>query len=157
MASVRTIRVGKGLQGTLLISYSCVVLAVTLLVQGGSHVRTNLAPFEDIQRIVLRAGRDGYLSNAILYAVVGIVGNLTMFAVWAFLLWKFLDGPGRSAAGNHVDVLLAGTLFSVGIETVQLFLPTRAADVNDVFWNVLGSIAGCAAAHLHRNLRLDWQ
>jgi glycopeptide antibiotics resistance protein len=157
MASVRTIRVGKGLQATLLISYTCVLLAVTLFVQGGGHVRTNLAPFEDIQRLVLRAGRDGYLSNAILYAVVGIVGNLAMFAVWAFLLWKFLDGPGRSAAQNHADVLLAGTLFSVGIETVQLFLPTRAADVNDVFWNVLGSIVGCAAAHLHRNLRFDWQ
>lgn len=157
MASVRTIRVGKGLQGTLLASYSCVVLALTLFVQGGGRVRTNLAPFEDVQRLVSRAGRDGYLSNAILYAVVGIVGNLAMFAVWAFLLWKFLDGPGRSAARNHADVLLAGTLFSVGIETVQLFLPTRVADVNDVFWNVLGSIAGCAAAHVHRNLRLDWQ
>ena len=154
---MRTVRVGKGLQGTLLVSYSCVVLFVTLFVHGGGHVRTNLAPFEDIQRLVLRAARDGYLSNAILYAVVGLAGNLVMFAVWAFLLWKLLDGPGRSAARNHVDVLLAGALFSVGIETVQLFLPTRAADVNDVFWNVLGSIAGCAAAHLHRNVRLDWQ
>jgi glycopeptide antibiotics resistance protein len=154
---VRTIRVGKGLQGALLVAYSCVLLGVTLLVQGGGKVRTNLAPFEDIQRLATRTGHGGYLSNSFLYAIVGIVGNLAMFAVWAFLLWKFLDGPGRSAARNHVDALLAGTLFSVGIETVQLFLPTRAADVNDVFWNVLGTIAGCALAHLHRNIRLDWQ
>ena len=154
---MRTIRLGKGLQGTLLVSYSCVVLLVTLLVQGGGPVRTNLAPFDDIQRLFLRAGRGGYLSNAFLYAIVGIVGNLAMFATWAFLLWKFLDGPGRSAARNHADVLLAGTLFSVGIETVQLFLPTRASDVNDVFWNVLGTIAGCAVAHLHRDVRLDWE
>ena len=152
-----TIRVGKGTQGTLLVAYSCVVLAVTLLVQGGGHVRSNLAPFEDIQRLVLRAGRGGYLSNAFLYAIVGIVGNLAMFAAWAFLLWKFLDGPGRSPARNHADVVLAGTLFSIGIETVQLFLPTRSSDVNDVFWNVLGTIAGCLVAHLHRNMRFDWQ
>ena len=154
---MQTIRVGKGLQGTLLVAYSCVLLAMTLLVQGGGKVRTNLAPFEDIQRLAARAGHGGYLSNSCLYAIIGIVGNLAMFAVWAFLLWKFLDGPDRPAARNHVDTLLAGTLFSVGIETVQLFLPTRAADVNDVFWNVLGTIAGCAIAHLHRNIRLDWQ
>jgi glycopeptide antibiotics resistance protein len=154
---VRTIRVGKGMQATLLLSYSWLVLVVTLVVQGGGPVRTNLAPFEDIQRLIVRAGHGGYLSNAFLYAIVGIVGNLAMFAVWAFLLWKFLDGPGRTAARNHVDVLLAGTLFSVGIETVQFFLPTRAADVNDVFWNVLGTIAGCVAAHLHREVRLEWQ
>jgi glycopeptide antibiotics resistance protein len=154
---VHTIRVGKGLQGALLVSYSCVLLVVTLLVQGAGHGRTNLAPFEDIQRLVLRAGHGGYLSNAFLYAIVGIVGNLAMFAVWAFLLWKFVDGPGRSTFRNHVDVLLAGTLFSVGIETVQFFLPTRAADVNDVFWNVLGTIAGCVLAHFHRNVRLEWQ
>ncbi len=154
---VRTYRVGKGTQGALLVAYSCVLLGVTLLVQGGGKVRTNLAPFEDIQRLALRAGHGGVFSNAFLYAIVGIVGNLAMFAAWAFLLWKFLDGPGRTALRNYADVLLAGTLFSVGIETVQLFLPTRAADVNDVFWNVLGTIAGCTLAHLHRNIRLDWQ
>jgi glycopeptide antibiotics resistance protein len=154
---VRTIRVGKGLQGVFLVTYSCVLLGVTLLVQGGGKVRTNLAPFEDVQRLAARASRGGYLSNAFLYAILGIAGNLAMFAVWAFLLWKFLDGPGRAALRNHMDTLLAGTLFSVGIETVQLFLPTRAADVNDVFWNVLGTIAGCTLAHVHRNVRLDWQ
>ena len=32
--AVRTIRVGKGVQGALLASYSCLLLAVTFLVQG---------------------------------------------------------------------------------------------------------------------------
>jgi glycopeptide antibiotics resistance protein len=154
---VRTIRVGKKAQGVLLVAYTAVLLTVTLVVKGGSGVRTNLAPFEDIARILVRAGHGGVLSNAFLYAVVGIVGNLAMFAVFAFLLWKFLDGPGRSAARNHVDVILVGTLLSLGIESVQLFLPTRAADVNDVFWNVLGTIAGSLLAHFHRNVRLEWE
>lgn len=154
---MRTIRIGKGAQGTLLVAYSGLLLGVTLLVQGGGKVRTNLAPFEDIQRLAARAGHGGVLSNAFLYAIVGIVGNLAMFALWAFLLWKLLDAPDRSPGRNHMDVLLAGTLFSVGIETVQVFLPTRAADVNDVFWNVLGTIAGGFLAHLHRNVRLEWQ
>jgi glycopeptide antibiotics resistance protein len=148
---MRTVRIGKKTEVLLLVGYTAAMLAVTLLVKGGSGVRTNLAPFEDISRILLRSGHGGVLSNAFLYAVVGIVGNLAMFAFWSFLLWKFLDGPGRSPARNHADVILVGILFSLGIESIQLFLPTRAADINDVFWNVLGTIAGSAFAHLHRN------
>jgi glycopeptide antibiotics resistance protein len=154
---VRVVRIGKKTEGLLLVAYTAVLLAVTLLVKGGSGVRTNLAPFEDIARIVVRAGHGGVLSNAFVYAVVGIVGNLAMFALWAFLLWKFLDGPDRPPARNHADVILVGVLFSLGIESVQFFLPTRAADVNDVFWNVLGTIAGSAFAHLHRNVRFEWE
>lgn len=154
---MRVVRLGKRAQAALLVGYTAVLLAVTLAVKGGSGVRTNLAPFEDIARLVTRAGHGGMLSNAALYAVVGIVGNLAMFALWAFLLWKFLDGPGRTPTRNHTDVILVGTLFSLGIESIQLFLPTRAADVNDVFWNVLGTIAGSLAAHLHRNVRFEWE
>ena len=77
---VHVIRVGKGLQGTLLVSYSGILLVVTLLVQGAGHGRTNLAPFEDIQRLVLRAGHGGYLSNAFLYAIVGIVDAVEALA-----------------------------------------------------------------------------
>ena len=154
---MRAVRIGKKTEATLLVAYTALLLALTLLVKGGSGVRTNLAPFEDIARMVVRAGRGGLLSNALVYAVVGIVGNLAMFALWAFLLWKFLDGPGRSAARNHADVILVGALFSLGIESIQLFLPTRAADINDVFWNVLGTIVGSALAHLHRNVRFEWE
>ncbi|HQQ78210.1 MAG TPA: VanZ family protein [Thermoanaerobaculia bacterium] len=154
---MRVVRIGKKTEGLLLVVYTAVLLAVTLLVKGGSGVKTNLAPFEDIARIVVRAGHGGVLSNAFVYAVVGIVGNLAMFALWAFLLWNFLDGPGRRPARNHADVILVGVLFSLGIESVQLFIPTRAADINDVFWNVLGTVAGSAFAHLNRNVRFEWE
>jgi glycopeptide antibiotics resistance protein len=154
---VRVVRIGKKTEALLLVVYTAVLLALTLLLKGGSGVRTNLAPFEDIARILVRAGHGGVLSNAFVYAVVGIVGNLAMFALFAFLLWKFLDGPGRTPARNHVDVILVGALFSLGIESIQLFLPTRAADINDVFWNVLGTIAGSAFAHLNRNVRFEWE
>ncbi|HEY3350644.1 MAG TPA: VanZ family protein [Thermoanaerobaculia bacterium] len=154
---MRVVRIGKKTEALLLVVYTAVLLALTLLLKGGSGVRTNLAPFEDIARILVRAGHGGVLSNAFVYAVVGIVGNLAMFALFAFLLWKFLDGPGRTPARNHVDVILVGALFSLGIESIQLFLPTRAADINDVFWNVLGTIAGSAFAHLNRNVRFEWE
>ena len=154
---MKTLRVGKAAQGALLAACTAGVLAVTLLVVGRPGVRTNLAPFEDLARLSALAGRRGVLSNGFLFALGGIVGNLAIFAVWAFLAWKFLDGPGRSALRNDVDVFLAGLLFSVGIETVQFFLPTRAADINDVFWNVFGTGVGAALAHLSRHVRLEWE
>jgi glycopeptide antibiotics resistance protein len=154
---VKRFRVGKVVQGLLLGTCTAVVLALTLLVQGRPGVRTNLAPFEDLQRLSALASRRGMLSNVFLFAVAGIAGNLVMFAVWAYLAWKFLDGKGRSPWRNDVDVLVAGTLFSAGIEAVQLFLPTRAADINDVFWNVLGTVAGLLLAHLGTIVQLDWE
>jgi glycopeptide antibiotics resistance protein len=154
---MRIVRVGKGAQGGLLAAQTVLVLVLTLLVQGGHGVRTNLEPFADIRRLVERASRGEVLTNGFIYAIVGIAGNLAVFALWGFLAWKFLDSTERGPLRNHLDVILTGTLFSTGIELVQLFLPTRAADVNDVFWNVLGTVVGALLAHVDRNLRWEWE
>jgi glycopeptide antibiotics resistance protein len=154
---LRSLRVRKPTQGLLLAVYSAVLLTLTLLVQGGHGVKTNLAPFDDIKRIVARARSGDVLSNAFVFALVGIAGNLLLFAIWGFLAWKFLDESKRSPLRNHLEVVFIGALLSIGIETAQVFLPTRAADVNDVFWNVLGTMAGSVIAHLDRNLKLEWE
>jgi len=154
---MKVLRVGKAAQGVLLAACTAAVLAVTLLVVGRPGVRTNLAPFEDLARLSALAARRGVLSNVFLFAVGDIVGNLAIFALWAFLAWKFLDGEGRSPFRNDVDVFLAGFVFSVGIETVQFFLPTRAADINDVFWNVFGTAVGAGLAHLSCLVTLEWE
>lgn len=140
----------------MLLAYTVFLLGVTLVVQGGEGTRTNLAPFEDVVRLAARASQDGFRSNAVLYALAGIAGNLALFVLWGFLLWKFLDAPERRPLRTDGEVVLAGLLFSVGIETVQLFLPTRAADVNDVFWNVLGAAGGALLAHAGRRVAIVW-
>lgn len=155
--AVKAVRVSKGTQAVLFLLYTALLLLVTLAVQGGPGVKTNLDPFEDVRRLMTRAKSGDVLSNAFLYAVVGLVGNTIMFAIWGFLAWKFLDGRDRRAWRTHLDVLLFGLLLSVGIETIQAFLPTRAADVNDVFWNVLGTLLGQCVAHVDRSLTLEWE
>ncbi|HEV8267964.1 MAG TPA: VanZ family protein [Thermoanaerobaculia bacterium] len=154
---MKVVRVGKKAQAALLLTYSVALLVVTLVVQGGNGVRVNLEPFADVKRLVDRVSRGDVLSNAFLYAIVGIAGNLVMFAIWAFLAFKFLDEKGRPTWWSHVAVIFSGILFSVGIETVQLFLPTRAADVNDVFWNALGSVVGSLTAYFDREVTLSWE
>lgn len=147
---------GKGTQGFLLFAYTALVLAGTLLVEGRPGVVTNLVPFDDLARLRLSAGRAGVLSNRFVLGLLGLVGNLVMFAIWGFLAWKFVDGRGRARWRNHAEVVFFGLVFSIGIETVQFFLPTRAADVNDVFWNVVGALIGALLGHVHATVRVDW-
>ncbi len=153
---MRRVVVGKAAQGVLLFGYTTLVLAGTLLVEGRPGVVTNLVPFDDLSRLKASAGKAGILSNRFVLGLLGLVGNLVMFALWGFLAWKFVDGRGRARWRNHVEVVFFGLLLSVGIETVQFFLPTRAADVNDVFWNVVGTLLGAILAHLHASFRLEW-
>ena len=43
-----------------------------------------------------------------------------------------------------------------GVVTLTGVLPTRAADVNDVFWNAVGALLGALLAHLHASVRVEW-
>jgi glycopeptide antibiotics resistance protein len=154
---MKSVRVGKAWQAFLLGSTTCVILALTLLVEGRRPVGTNLAPFEDVGKLLLHSRRGDLFSGRFLLGALGIVGNLFLFVPWGFLTWKFLDGSGRSAFRIHLEVIFFGVLLSAGIELSQLFLPTRAADVDDVIWNVLGTAAGGVLAHLGRQVRLEWE
>lgn len=153
---MKRVVVGKGAQGLLLFAYTVLVLVGTLLVEGRPGVVTNLVPFEDLARLRLSAGKAGVFSSRFVLGLLGLVGNLVMFAIWGFLAWKFVDGRGRARWRNHAEVVFFGLVFSVGIETVQFFLPTRAADVNDVFWNVVGALIGALLGHVHASVRVDW-
>ena len=84
-----------------------------------------------------------------------LLGPLLFIAV-IVIAWKFMDGEARPVWRTHIEAFLSGAIFSVGIETVQFFLPTRAADVNDVFWNTLGTLVGCVAAHVGRSITIEW-
>ena len=154
---MRSVRIGKGWQATLLAATTAVILALTLLVEGKRPVGTNLAPFEDVGRLLLQSRREDLFSARFILGALGIVGNLFLFVPWGFLAWKFLDGAGRSALRIHLEVLSFGILLSTGIELIQLFLPTRAADVDDIIWNVLGTAVGSLLGHLGREFHLQWE
>jgi glycopeptide antibiotics resistance protein len=154
---MRRVRVAKGWQAAMLAVTTCLILALTLLVDGRRPVGTNLSPFEDLGRILIHAHRGEIFSGRVLVGLAEIVGNLFLFVPWGFLAWKFLDGPDRRALRLHLEVVLFGLLLSAGIELAQLFLPTRAADIDDVIWNVLGTLAGGLLAHAGRVIDVEWE
>ena len=72
-----------------------------------------------------------------------IVGNLGLLAVIGFpapVVWRWLDRWWR--------VILAATAFSVAIELIQLPIPGRAADIDDVILNVAGALLAYGAWRL---------
>lgn len=66
-----------------------------------------------------------------------LAGNVVVFIPFGMLLpsiWKRFR--------NFADTLLAGMLFSLGIEVFQLYSAFGAFDVDDIFLNCAGVIAG---------------
>jgi VanZ family protein len=56
----------------------------------------------------------------------------------AIILKKYSTGY----FATFMVVILAGGLLSFGIESLQLFLPTRVPGIADIFSNILGSAFG---------------
>ncbi len=152
----KNVLIGKGTQLILLISYSAFILGVTLVLQGKPSVGVNLTPFSELERVYSRLRAGEFFSQRVLYGIWGVGGNLLLFVPWAFLAWKYLDGHERTPLRTHVDVLLLGFLFILGVEAIQLFIPTRATDIDDVVLNLAGTLLGSMIAHLGREIRIEW-
>nr|WP_243864245.1 VanZ family protein [Alkalibacillus almallahensis] len=89
----------------------------------------NFVPFSSIQDLLSHTYYMVPLKN--------IVGNILLFVPLGFMLsLKF------SKLNSVTRVGVAGLLISSLIELVQLLLPIRAFDVDDIILNTLGSIFG---------------
>ena len=66
------------------------------------------------------------------------LGNIALFAPLGFALAWWSRRP--------VFAILAGATVSLLCEAVQHWVPTRHASLQDVAWNVLGTLAGIAIA-----------
>ncbi|HUO86883.1 MAG TPA: VanZ family protein [Thermoanaerobaculia bacterium] len=79
---------------------------------------------------------------ALEYLLIDVVGNVLLFVPLGltFAVASTRDGRwGRLAAAT-----LSGFLLSLLIEVVQLAMPSRASDVDDVIFNTVGTLAGAA-------------
>lgn len=92
----------------------------------------NLKPFNKFAEIKDAAGR--YM---IRYIVREVYGNILLFAPLGFLLplvWKKQE--------KFWALLVSGISISLAIEVIQLALPMRATDIDDVILNTCGALIG---------------
>lgn len=125
------------------------ILWITLRPTGlpGDPAGTNLKPLEHHGR-ALQALLDGPSRSAnreaiVRYLVGDVLGNVLLFVPLGLAV------AGAAGAGRSPTVRLAaagglGAGLSVAIEGVQLVVPGRATDVDDVIFNALGALVGGA-------------
>ncbi|SFA69402.1 MULTISPECIES: VanZ family protein [unclassified Bacillus (in: firmicutes)] len=89
----------------------------------------NFVPFSSIKELLNHFYFMGPLKN--------ILGNIILFIPLGFILvlkFKRINGM--------LTVIIVGLLSSTTIEIIQLLLPNRAFDVDDIILNVLGTMVG---------------
>ncbi|KKM09446.1 hypothetical protein SY88_18965 [Clostridiales bacterium PH28_bin88] len=101
----------------------------------GDYFHANFIPFKSIL---------GSLHHSwYMVALRNIGGNLVLLAPFGFLLPMI-----RKDVNTLGKVVATGFLLSLSIELVQLMLPGRAADVDDLILNTLGLLFGFLAFKL---------
>ena len=103
-----------------------------------SGYRYNLELFKEIKRFW--SNRDALGWNSV---IINLAGNIVAFAHFGFFL------PMISRMGKNVfGCVLVSALFSFAVETVQLFTKVGAFDVDDIFLNAMGGLAGFLGYYL---------
>jgi len=103
-----------------------------------SGYRYNLEPFKEIKRFW--NNRD---SLGISTVITNLIGNIVAFAPFGFFLPIFFR-TGKNLFG----CLLVTALFSLAVETVQLFTKVGAFDVDDIMLNAVGGLVGWICFYL---------
>ncbi|UBF27318.1 VanZ family protein [Kovacikia minuta CCNUW1] len=76
--------------------------------------------------------------------LVDQIANVLLFIPWGFGLgWHIRKKTRLTGAITLVSVLIFSFGFSLSIELLQTFLPTRTSSLSDVLTNTLGGVFGC--------------
>lgn len=103
-----------------------------------SGYRYNLELFKEIRRFWDNRGALGFQS-----VITNLLGNIIAFAPFGFFL------PMLCRAGKNVIVCtMLSAIFSFCVETIQFFTKVGAFDVDDIFLNAMGGLAGCLGYYL---------
>ena len=90
-----------------------------------------------------RSSRGDLLGNIILFMPFGFIGTIATV-------------DRSHALRRAVLVLVAAAIFATVLQFAQLYLPSRTAALNDVFWNLLGTAVGCLGGIVLSKHVGDW-
>lgn len=127
---------GHEIGAALLIMYCGGILNVTVTGTASvealaeAHENINLIPMLSVYELFFGTRADSYT------ATINIFGNIAVFAPFGFLLSLLWRGASWQKA------LLSSAAFSLAIELLQLPLPARKTDIDDIIFNALGGLIG---------------
>ena len=141
----------------LLLVTTIVIVMLTVVVAGKSYGKIDPIPFEDLRHLAHRLAQRPISTQILSVIVVPIIGNILLFVPWGFFAFIALYTIERPTIQTYVLTILLGLTFSTAIEAWQYFLPTRVADINDIIWNTVGTIAGAILGHARLRVRFEFE
>ena len=152
----RNITIRRPITIALLLAATIAIILVTLWASGKSYSKVDPIPFEDLHNLRHVMSRHAVSTHILAVIIVPIIANIVLFVPWGFLLFIALYTINRPTMQTYVLTILLGFTFTCAIEGWQYFLPDRVADVNDIIWNSIGTLAGAILAHLRMRLRVEF-
>jgi len=140
----------------LLLIATVAIIGVTIWTSGKSYSKVDPIPFEEIRHLIRRVEHRPVSTQIMAVIVVPIIANVLMFVPWGFFTFIAFYTNDRPTVQTYVLTILLGLSLTLGIEAWQYFLPSRVADVNDVIWNTVGTIAGAMLGHMRLRVRFEF-
>jgi glycopeptide antibiotics resistance protein len=141
----------------LLLIATVAIAAVTLWMSGKAYSKVDPIPFEDLRHLAHRLAHRPVSTRVLALIIVPLIANILLFMPWGFLMFIALYTVNRPTVQTYVLTVLLGLTLTCAIEATQYFLPSRVADVNDIIWNTVGTLAGAILAHLRLRLRFEFE
>lgn len=131
---------------------SVIIILYLTLSPGVRKKGVNLVPFKDNAEFVKAFFGHGKMNQQALprWVYLNLFGNFVLFMPFGFFLMGFLEHS--SSRFSYRVVILSGCLLSLGIEVLQIFIPTRATDIDDVIFNTVSTCLGVLAFFMLRSL-----
>lgn len=141
-----------------LLIISAVILRLSLFSETNGNGGVNFVPFLDLRHIPNEALWLYFRTIIVEYRflnhlvpvpeLIAMFSNILVFIPFGFFLSGLID---KSGIKNKAPlILLVGFGFSFLIEFVQLFLPTRYSDIDDLILNTLGVTMGLLTYYMMR-------
>jgi len=140
----------------LLLIVTVSIIGITIWTSGKSYSKVDPIPFEEIRHLMRRVEHRPVSTQIMAVIVVPIIANVLLFVPWGFFTFIALYTNNRPTVQTYVLTILLGMSLTLGIEAWQYFLPSRVADVNDVIWNTVGTIAGAMLGHMRLRVRFEF-
>ncbi len=132
------------------------IVTATLWMSGKSYGKVDPIPFDDLRHLARRMDQHQVSTHVIAVIIVPVIANVLLFVPWGFLMFLALYTVRRPTLQTYVLTVLLGLTFTCSIEAWQYFLPSRVADINDVIWNMTGTLIGAILGHLRERLRFEF-
>ena len=140
----------------LLLIVTLAIVSITIWTSGKSYTKVDPIPFEEIRHLVRLAEHKPVSTQIVAVIVVPVIANVLLFVPWGFFTFIAFYTVDRPTVQTYVLTILLGLSLTLAIEAWQYFLPSRVADVNDVIWNTVGTIAGAMLGHLRLRVRFEF-